>query len=212
MSAARQWHLLDALSTLVEADVEAELDAQIAAFRDAFDQRLPAHIDGHNHCHVLSDVVARAVASRMLFHGIRRIRLPRELPSPAVALWLADYRRRRSDDADEATRDALTRTLRFNELVAQRSATVEPVSEPHRIALRIEFDARRRGRRAQLFDAAQLTHARYFLGLYLLLACDDAQSDAVGAHSGELKERKTISLAFVILLLFYSRQTCCAHN
>lgn len=141
-----KWNLLENVSTLVEKEIETELVAQLECFRAAF-KRLPNHVDGHNHCHVLSDVVARVVARTMRAYSIERIRLPLELPSRAIQEWL-DARSAAADDKQFGAR--LRRTADFNVLVVRRAQETRAI-----------------------FDEFRLAYSDRFIGLYLLLAAHD---------------------------------------
>lgn len=145
-----------------ERHVELELRAQVAAFAAAFDGRLPHHVDGHNHCHVLSDVVACVVARTLHALGIARVRLPCELACEPIASWLdaPSSAALRTGDVDA---ERWRRTVDFNAFVARRALAVRAI-----------------------FDAAQLDYATHFVGLHLLLASDARQPDAADRHGALL--------------------------
>jgi predicted glycoside hydrolase/deacetylase ChbG (UPF0249 family) len=80
-------------------DIEREAAAQIDRLRD--EGIAPSHVDGHQHLHVYGCVaapVARAAARR----GIRRYRLPLDLPPPSMPLNAG-----RGDDLEEYRSQAL---------------------------------------------------------------------------------------------------------
>lgn len=73
-------------SAPAEEDVRREVLAQLRLFEERFG-RLPAHVDGHQHVHLLP-VVALVLAPLLREAGIRT-RLPRQLVSNAAHPWVS---------------------------------------------------------------------------------------------------------------------------
>jgi predicted glycoside hydrolase/deacetylase ChbG (UPF0249 family) len=153
--------LLEIVEQIDVSQVECELRAQINSFKSIFGTS-PAHIDGHNHCQVFSVDIARVIAKVCTDFNITCIRLPFEQTSIAVDEWLRDT----EHQVDSAVLSRRNRVTAFNKHIVAKSIACE-----------------------QIYRDANLRFAHVFIGLYLLLACDVRQSDALNVYSALLRRQ-----------------------